>query len=41
MESGEGSGNTNYGDWSLAELKGELRKRKARISGRKHDLVER
>jgi hypothetical protein len=30
-----------YGSWSLPHLKDELRKRKARISGRKHELIER
>ncbi|CAC5426674.1 unnamed protein product [Mytilus coruscus] len=32
---------SNYGSWSLPQLKEELRKRKARISGRKHELIER
>jgi predicted HTH domain antitoxin len=32
---------SNYGSWSLPQLKDELRKRKARISGRKHELIER
>lgn len=32
---------SNYGSWSLPQLKDELRKRKARIAGRKHELIER
>lgn len=32
---------SNHGSWSLPQLKEELRKRKARISGRKHELIER
>jgi hypothetical protein len=32
---------SNYGSWSLPQLKDELRKRKARIYGRKHELIER
>ena len=32
---------SNYGSWSLPQLKDELRKRKAQISGRKHELIER
>ena len=31
----------SYGDWNLDELKAELRKRKARRYGRKHELVQR
>ena len=31
----------NYGLWTLIELRSELRKRGAKLSGRKHDLVER
>ena len=30
-----------YGSWSLTELKRELRKRGAKLNGRKHELVER
>ncbi|CAC5390071.1 unnamed protein product [Mytilus coruscus] len=32
---------SNYGSWSLPQLKEELRKRKTRIPGRKHELIER
>jgi hypothetical protein len=31
----------NYGEWTLERLKEELRRRKAKISGRKKDLVDR
>jgi len=31
----------NYGSWTLVELKNELRKRNAKLSGRKHELIER
>jgi len=30
-----------YGEFTIAELKTELRKRKARLSGRKNELIER
>ena len=30
-----------YGSWSIVQLKEELRKRGARLSGRKHELVDR
>jgi hypothetical protein len=32
---------TDYGSWDLTALRGELRKRNARISGRKRELIER
>lgn len=31
----------NYGEWTVADLKLELKKRKARITGRKEALIER
>jgi len=31
----------NYGSWSLPKLKEELKKRNARVSGRKRELIER
>lgn len=31
----------NYGSWTVDRLKDELRKRKARLTGRKKDLVRR
>lgn len=31
----------NYGSWSLPKLKEELKKRKAKLSGRKGELIER
>lgn len=31
----------NYDEWSLTQLKNELRRRKARIHGKKADLVQR
>ena len=31
----------SYGSWTLARLKAELRKRGAKTSGRKHELVKR
>ena len=33
--------NKAYGSWNIAELKAELRKRGAKLDGRKQDLVER
>ena len=32
---------SNYGSWTLPELKKELKSRGARVSGRKRELIER
>ena len=32
---------TKYSEWTLVKLRAELRLRKARVTGRKKDLVER
>jgi len=32
---------SKYGSWTLDEIKNELRKRGAKLSGRKHELVDR
>lgn len=32
---------SDYGSWSLPQLKDELKKRKAKLAGRKRELIER
>lgn len=31
----------DYGSWTLVQLREELRRRQAKVSGRKHELIER
>jgi hypothetical protein len=41
MNKGQCNQSIEYGNWTIEQLKEELKSRKAKTSGRKHELVER